>query len=194
MSRPVTRFAAIARGCEQFAERWRPILDVFDAEGVRFALEVHPTEIAYDFETTPRVLAALDQRDCFGITFDPSHLEHQFLDPASFVAEFADRILHVHVKGSRRRLDGRRSILGGHVDFGSPAHGRDFVSPGHGDVDFEAIFRELNRMGYGGPLSIEWEDSGMDRDWGGRDALEFVRRADFAPSSVAFDAAFRKET
>jgi len=194
MSRPVTLFAAIERGCEQFAERRRPILDVFDAEGVRFALEVHSTELAYDFETTRRVLAALDHRDCFGINFDPSHLEHQFLDPATFVAEFADRVLHVRVKDSRRRLDGRRSILGGHLDFGSPARGWDFVSPGHGDVDLEAIFPELNRMGYGGPLSIEWEDSGMDRDWGGRDALEFVRRTDFAPSSVAFDAAFRKET
>jgi len=191
---PPNDFAAIERGYEQFAERWQPILDVFDAEGVRFALEVHPTEIAYDFETTRRALAALDHRDCFGINFDPSHLEHQFLDPATFVAEFAGRIFHVHVKDSRRRLDGRRSILGGHLDFGAPGRGWDFVSPGHGDVNFEAIFRELNRIGYGGPLSIEWEDSGMDRDWGAPDALAFVRATDFAPSSVAFDAAFAKES
>jgi sugar phosphate isomerase/epimerase len=190
---PPNDFAAIERGYVRFAERWQPILDVFDSEGVRFALEVHPTEIAYDFETTRRALAALDNREGFGINFDPSHLEHQFLDPAAFVAEFADRIFHVHVKDSRRRLDGRRSILGGHLDFGAPGRGWDFVSPGHGDVDFEAIFRELNRIGYGGPLSIEWEDSGMDRDWGARDALAFVRRTDFAPSSVAFDAAFSKE-
>src|SRR5215218_7618389 len=42
---PPNDWAAIERGYEDFAERWGPIIDVFDAEGVRFALEVHPTEI-----------------------------------------------------------------------------------------------------------------------------------------------------
>jgi sugar phosphate isomerase/epimerase len=182
----------IARGYEDFAERWSPIMDVFREEGVRFGLEVHPTEIAYDFVTTRRTLAAVDRRPEFGINFDPSHFAHQFLDSAAFVDEFGDRIYHVHVKDSRRTLDGRRSILGGHLEFGDPGRGWDFVSPGRGDVDFESLFRALNRIGYTGPLSIEWEDSGMDREWGARDALAFVRRADFAPSTTAFDAAMQR--
>jgi sugar phosphate isomerase/epimerase len=190
---PPNDFEAIERGYEEFAERWSPIVDVFDAEGVRFALEVHPTEIAYDFVTTRRALDALGGRRGFGINFDPSHLEHQFLDSAAFLEEFAERIYHVHVKDSKRRLNGRRSILGSHLEFGRPERGWDFVSPGHGDVDFEAIFRALNRIGYRGPLSIEWEDSGMDREWGACDALRFVRQADFEPSDVAFDSAFSKE-
>jgi sugar phosphate isomerase/epimerase len=183
---------AIDRGYEDFAERWSPILDVFDAEGVRFALEVHPTEIAYDFVTTQRALDAIDRRPAFGINFDPSHLAHQLLDPAAFVQDFADRIYHVHVKDAKVRLDGRRSILGSHLDFGEPQRGWTFVSPGHGDVDFEEIFRTLNRIGYHGPLSIEWEDSGMDREHGAADALAFVRRTDFPPSQIAFDAAFER--
>jgi sugar phosphate isomerase/epimerase len=183
----------IARGYEDFAERWNPIIDVFDQEGVRFALEVHPTEIAYDFPTTQKTLEAIGHRDGFGINFDPSHFEHQFLNSAEFVGEFAERVYHVHVKDSKKRLNGRRSILGSHIDFGEPERGWTFVSPGHGDVDFEDLFRQLNRIGYEGPLSIEWEDSGMDRDWGAPDALAFVRRTDFAPSSVAFDAAFARE-
>ncbi|MBE2315519.1 sugar phosphate isomerase/epimerase [Solirubrobacter sp. CPCC 204708] len=190
---PPNDFAEIERGYEDFAERWGPIIDVFDAEGVRFALEVHPTEIAYDFVTTRKTLDALDNRPGFGINFDPSHFAHQFLDSAAFVTEFADRIYHVHVKDSIKTLDGRTSILGGHLNFGEAGRGWDFVSPGHGDVDFEALFRALNRIGYRGPLSIEWEDSGMDRDWGAPDALAFVRRTDFAPSTVAFDAAFARE-
>jgi sugar phosphate isomerase/epimerase len=183
----------VERGYADFAERWNPIIDVFDEEGVRFALEVHPTEIAYDFPTTHKTLEAIGRRGGFGINFDPSHFAHQFLDSAEFVGEFADRIYHVHVKDSRKRLNGRRSILGSHIDFGEPERGWTFVSPGHGDVDFEDLFRQLNRIGYDGPLSIEWEDSGMDRDWGAPDALAFVRRTDFAPSSVAFDAAFARE-
>jgi sugar phosphate isomerase/epimerase len=189
---PPNDFDELERGYEQFAEAWDPILDVFDSEGVRFALEVHPTEIAYDFVTTGKALSALGRRPAFGLNFDPSHLIPQFLDPAAFVDEFADRIYHVHVKDSRRRVDGRRSILGSHLNFGEAARGWDFVSPGHGDVDFGELVRALNRIGYTGPLSIEWEDSGMDREYGAQDALAFVRRIDFAPSDVAFDAAMQR--
>jgi sugar phosphate isomerase/epimerase len=189
---PPNDFDEIERGYEDFADRWNRIIDVFDQEGVRFGLEVHPTEIAYDFVTTAKTLAAVDRREGFGINLDPSHFAHQFLDPAAFAEEFADRIYHVHVKDSRRALDGRRSILASHLNFGEAARGWDFVSPGHGDVDFETLFRALNRIGYTGPLSIEWEDSGMDRDWGAPDALAFVRRTDFAPSAIAFDAAMQR--
>jgi sugar phosphate isomerase/epimerase len=189
---PPNDFDEIERGYEDFAERWSAIMDVFDAEGVRFGLEVHPTEIAYDFVTTRKALDAIDNREAFGINLDPSHFAHQHLDTAQFALEFADRIYHVHVKDSKRRLDGRRSILGSHLNFGEEARGWDFVSPGHGDVDFEDFFRALNRIGYQGPLSIEWEDSGMDRDWGAPDALAFVRKTDFSPSDIAFDAAMQK--
>ncbi|MGZ8648654.1 MAG: sugar phosphate isomerase/epimerase family protein, partial [Solirubrobacteraceae bacterium] len=99
---PPNDFAEIERGYETFAEQWGPIVDVFEAEGVRFALEVHPTEIAYDFLTTRKALAAIGDRHGFGINFDPSHLEHQFLDSAAFIDEFGSRILHAHVKDSKR--------------------------------------------------------------------------------------------
>jgi sugar phosphate isomerase/epimerase len=189
---PPNDFDEIERAYEDFAERWNPIMDVFDAEGVKFGLEVHPTEIAYDFVTTRKTLDAIDNRQAFGINLDPSHFAHQSLDTAQFALEFATRIYHVHVKDSKKRLDGRRSILGSHLNFGEEARGWDFVSPGHGDVDFEELFRALNRIGYDGPLSIEWEDSGMDRDWGAPDALAFVRRTDFSPSAIAFDAAMQR--
>lgn len=188
---PPNDFAAVQRGYEDFAERWGAIIDVFDAEGVRFGLEVHPTEIAYDFVTTRRTLQAIGRREGFGLNFDPSHFVHQFLDAAAFVEEFADRIYHVHIKDARRRLDGRRSILGSHLNFGESERGWDFVSPGHGDVDFESLLRALNRIGYDGPLSIEWEDSGMEREWGVQDATAFVRRSDFERSGFAFDQAMR---
>jgi sugar phosphate isomerase/epimerase len=190
---PPNDFAQIDSGYRDFADRWGPIMDVFDEVGVRFGLEVHPTEIAYDIPTTQRALEAIGRRPAFGINFDPSHLNHQFVDPVLFLETFADRIYHVHVKDSKRRLNGRTSILGSHLNFGDARRGWDFVSPGHGDVDFEAIARTLNRIGYAGPLSVEWEDSGMDREHGAREAAQVVRRFDFPPSAVAFDAAFQRE-
>lgn len=187
---PPTSQADIDAGYADFAQRWRPILDVFDEQGVHFALEVHPTEIAYDIITAHRALEALERHPRFGFNFDPSHLIHQFVDPARFIEEFPDRIFHAHVKDTRLQLDGRSSILGSHLDFGDPRRGWDFVSPGRGDVKWDPIIRALNRIGYAGPLSIEWEDVGMAREWGAPEALNMVRALDFTPSAVAFDAAF----
>ncbi|HEX3807005.1 MAG TPA: sugar phosphate isomerase/epimerase family protein [Gaiellaceae bacterium] len=190
---PPNDFDAIERAYDEVAERFGPILDVFEQEGVRFGLEVHPTEIAYDFVTAQKTLAALDNRASFGFNLDPSHFAPQFLDAAEFAREFRTRIYHVHVKDSKRRLDGRRSILASHLPFGDRNRGWDFVSPGHGDVDFDELFRSLNEIGYEGPLSVEWEDTGMDREWGAAEAARFVRAADFAPSDVAFDAAMQRD-
>ncbi len=180
----------IEDGFQYFAKMWNPILDVFDECGVRFGLEVHPTEIAFDIVTTKRAIEAIGGRKAFGFNFDPSHLHWQMVDPVCFLREFSDRIYHVHMKDAARQLDGRTGILASHLNFGHPQRGWDFRSLGHGGVNFEEIIRTLNHVGYQGPLSIEWEDSGMDREHGAKEACEFVKRVDFAPSSRAFDAAF----
>ncbi|MEX2306404.1 MAG: sugar phosphate isomerase/epimerase [Pirellulales bacterium] len=180
----------IEEGYRQFAERWNPILDVFGECGVRFALEVHPTEIAFDIVTARRALDAIGNREEFGFNFDPSHLHWQGVDSVEFIRMFADRIYHVHVKDAIVALNGRSGILGSHLNFGDPRRGWDFRSPGRGGVNFEEIIRALNQIGYDGPLSVEWEDMGMDREHGAREACEFVRKLDFEPSGVAFDAAF----
>lgn len=184
--------AMLEDGYKNFSDRWNPILDVFDACGVKFALEVHPGEIAYDFWTTARSLEAIGHRPAFGINFDPSHLHWQMVDPVAFVHEYGSRIYNVHVKESVRQINGRNGILGSHLYFGDPRRGWDFVSPGRGSVPFEPIFRALNQAGYSGPLSIEWEDNGMNREQGAPEALALVRRLDLTPSGVAFDAAFSR--
>lgn len=182
----------IEDGYKEFADRWNPIIDEFDRQGVKYALEVHPSEIAYDFWTTKLTLDAINRRPGFGINFDPSHLYWQMVDPVAFVYEFGDRVYHMHVKESIRVLDGRNGILGSNLFFGDARRGWDFVSPGRGGVPFERVFRALNAVGYEGPYSIEWEDNGMNRDQGAPEALALVRRLDITPSTVAFDAAFQQ--
>ncbi len=180
-------------GFKLLAERFNPILDVFAECGVKFALEVHPTEIAFDLYSTERALDALNYREEFGFNFDPSHLIWQGVDPAEFIRAFPDRIYHVHMKDAAVTLNGRSGILASHLNFGDPHRGWDFRSLGHGGVNFEEIIRALNAANYTGPLSVEWEDSGMDRDFGAKEAYEFVNKLNFEPSRVAFDAAFDKE-
>jgi len=190
---PPTGEDEIETGFREFADRWRPILDAFANEGIRFGLEVHPTEIAYDGQTFARAIEALDGHAAFGWNFDPSHLVWQGLDPARLIDRFHDRIVHVHVKDASTTLDGESSILASHLPFGDPRRGWDFRSPGRGDVDFDAIIRALNRIAYAGPLSVEWEDSAMDREHGAEEAASFVRSIDFPPAGRAFDAAFERE-
>jgi sugar phosphate isomerase/epimerase len=183
----------IDEGFNLLAERFNPILDVFGECGVKFALEVHPTEIAFDLHTAARAIEVLGGREEFGFNFDPSHLLWQGVDPVEFLRAFPERIYHVHMKDAIVTLDGRSGILSSHLSFGDPRRGWDFRSLGHGSVNFGEIIRTLNQIGYNGPLSVEWEDSGMDREHGAKEACEFVRRVDFAPSQLAFDAAFDKE-
>lgn len=190
---PVTP-AMIDGGYEDFAKRWNPILDVFGQLGIKFALEVHPTEIAFDVASAERALSAIKRRPEFGFNYDPSHFGYQNVDYVGFLRKFADRIYHVHMKDvwfSDTRTEA--GVFGGHIDFGDPRRSWDFRSLGRGRIDFEPIIRELNRMGYRGPLSVEWEDMGMDREHGAAEAAAFVKRLDFAPSAVAFDAAFSKK-
>jgi sugar phosphate isomerase/epimerase len=182
----------IDAGYRDFAERFHPILDVFEEVGVRFAHEVHPSEIAYDYWTTKRTLEAIGHRESFGLNWDPSHMVWQDLDPVGFLWDFQDRIYHVHCKDTKKRLDnGRNGRLSSHLAWADPRRGWDFISTGHGDVPWENAFRMLNAIGYDGPLSVEWEDAGMDRLVGAPEALGFVRRlSSYEPSAAAFDAAF----
>src|SRR5262245_26844476 len=187
---PVTD-AMIDAGFKDLADRWNPILDVFKECGVRFALEVHPTEIAFDIYSAERALDALNRRPEFGFNFDPSHLQWQMVDSVEFIRYFPDRIYHVHVKDAATTLNGRTGILGSHLNFGDPRRGWDFRSPGRGQVDFDGIARALNAIGYGGPLSVEWEDPGMEREYGAAEAARFVKeRMGFAAPASLFDSAF----
>jgi sugar phosphate isomerase/epimerase len=178
-------------GYADFALRWNPILDVFDEVGVRFALEVHPTEIAFDIVTAERALDALGHREAFGFNYDPSHLAYQGVDCVEFIDRLGHRVYHAHMKDvwwSDRPM--RSGVFGGYLPFGHRDRYWDFRSLGRGVVPFEEVIRALNRCGYDGPLSVEWEDPGMDREHGAAEACAFLRDLDFPMSDTAFDAAF----
>jgi sugar phosphate isomerase/epimerase len=190
---PPTSQAFLERGFADFAQRWLPILDVFEKENVNFALEVHPTEIAFDIASAHRALAAVKNHPRFGFNYDPSHLGYQGVDYVKFIREFSTRIFHAHMKDAWwGHGDGSVGVFGGHTDFTDPRRHWDFRSLGHGDINFEEIIVALNDIGYRGPLSVEWEDGRMDRVHGATESCAFVRKLDFTPNKAAFDAAFAK--
>jgi sugar phosphate isomerase/epimerase len=184
----------LEKGLKLFAEMWTPILDVFQAEGVKFGLEVHPTEIAFDIASAENALNAVKGHPAFGFNYDPSHFGYQGVDYVAFIRHFANRIFHVHMKDvwwSSKPTEA--GVFGGHLNFGDARRYWDFRSLGRGSINFEEIIRALNDIGYWGPLSVEWEDAKMDREHGAAEAAAFLRRLDFAPSAIAFDAAFEKK-
>ena len=190
---PPVADAMIDDGYRDFADRWRPILDAFRDAKVRFALEVHPTEIAFDISSAERALAAVGDHPSFGFNYDPSHFGYQGVDYVAFIERFGDRIFHAHMKDVWWSPTPKRSgVFGGHLNFGHRDRAWDFRSIGRGRIDFEEVIRALNRVGYQGPLSVEWEDAGMDREFGAREACARIKGYDFAASSVAFDAAFAR--
>jgi sugar phosphate isomerase/epimerase len=191
---PPVPAAVIDAGYQDFADRWNPILDVFDAEGVRFAHEVHPSEIAYDHWTSVRALEAIEHRQAFGFNWDPSHMLWQGVDTVGFITDFADRIYHVDCKDTRiKPPSGRSGVLGSHLPWGDPRRGWDFVSTGHGDMNWEDAFRALDHIGYDGPISIEWEDAGMDRLHGAPEALAYIRSLLWKRPTASFDSAFSNQ-
>ncbi len=190
---PPASATMIENGFAEFASRWKPILDAYQKTGIRFALEVHPTEIAFDIASAKRALKHLDNHPAFGFNYDPSHLGYQGVDYVEFIYAFSEKIFHVHMKdASWSKVPVEAGVFGGHTEFGAKGRYWDFRSLGHGSICFEEIIRALNRIAYSGPLSVEWEDSGMDRDHGAKEACEFVRKIDFPPSKHAFDEAFKE--
>jgi sugar phosphate isomerase/epimerase len=191
---PAVSQEMIQAGYDDFAKRWIPILDAYQKMGVKYALEVHPTEIAFDIETARRALKAVGNHPAFGFNFDPSHFGYQGVDYAKFIYVFADRIFHVHMKDvTWNEHPGTSGVFGGHLEFGDSRRFWNFRSVGRGRINFESIIRALNDISYNGPLSVEWEDSGMDREMGAAESCAFVKKIDFSPSTLAFDAAFSKE-
>lgn len=190
---PVTE-QMIEDGYQEFARRFLPILDEYQKLGIRYALEVHPTEIAFDTISAQRALEALGNHSAFGFNYDPSHLGYQGVDYVDFIYHFSDRIFHVHMKDVYWSDTPKQvGVFGGHVTFGDPRRYWNFRSLGRGCINFEEIIRALNAIGYQGPLSVEWEDSAMDREHGARESCEFVKQIDFQPSAHAFDACFEKK-
>ena len=175
-------------------ERFKPVFDACKKYGVTFDLECHPSERAMgDIESAGDYLAALDKAgyaDVTGFNLDGSHLEWQGVSVVQFIREFGERIHCAHIKGVQvSREHTRAGLLGGHRPMGHRHNGWNFVTAGT-DRDansVEEIMIELNRVGFDGAVSIEWEDNDAEQHAGAKAALANVRRADLPPSGMRHD-------
>lgn len=179
---------------ELLAERFKPVFDLCKQYGVTFDLECHPSERAMgDLESASDYINFLCKagfEGVVGFNLDGSHLEWQNVCVIQFIREFHNFIHCAHVKGVWvAREHCRAGRLGGHRPMGHWANGWNFVTAGtQRDANsLEEIFIELNRVGFDGAVSIEWEDNDAEQHAGARNALANCRKADQPPSGMRHD-------
>ncbi len=179
---------------ELLVERFAPVFQACLKYGTSFDLECHPSERAMgDISSAADYLAAVDAagfEKAAGFNFDGSHMEWQRVSGIDFIRTFGDRIHCVHIKGVQV-VSGytRNGLLGGHRPMGDKHNGWNFVTAGtaRDATDTEQLLVELNRAGYSGGVSIEWEDNDVEQHAGAAAALANVQRADQPPSGMRHD-------
>lgn len=169
----------------ELARRWRPILDVYDDNGVDLAFEIHPGEDVFDGSTWERFLDALGHHPRAAINYDPSHFLLQGLDYLAFIDLYHDRIRAFHVKDAEFRPTGRQGVYSGYAGWADRA--ARFRSPGDGQVDFGAIFSKLAQYGYDRWAVLEWECCLKSPEQGAAEGAPFIDRHIIQVTARAFD-------
>jgi sugar phosphate isomerase/epimerase len=172
----------IRAGLREAIESWRPVLDACQETGLKIGLILAAGQLAFDLDSAEALLDAAGGREELGFTLDPAALHWQGVDPVEVVRQLAERIHLVHVTDAAIRLNGRAGLFNGYRPMGDSRRGWDLRCPGHGGVDWEALIRALNEVGYDGPLAVEASDPAMHRDHALEEALRFVKRLDFEPA------------
>jgi sugar phosphate isomerase/epimerase len=175
----------VEEGFAELARRWKPILDVFDEQGVDVAWEVHPGEDVHDGATFEMMLKAVNNHPRANILYDPSHLVLQGMDYSAYIDHYHSRIKCFHVKDAEFRPDGRVGAYGGYLPWKERA-GR-FRSTGDGQTDFARIFSQLTKYNYDGWAVLEWECCLKDPEQGAREGAPFIARHLITPAAKAFD-------
>ena len=169
----------------ELARRWKPILDVFDKNGVDMGFEIHPGEDVFDGTTFDRFLTALDNHSRCKITYDPSHFLLQQMDYLGFIDVYHDRISAFHVKDAEFNPTAKQGVYSGYADWTDRA--ARFRSLGDGQVDFRGIFSRLTQYGFDGWAVLEWECCLKHPEQGAAEGAPFIADHLIRQTETAFD-------
>ncbi len=170
---------------DELANRWRPILDVYEDAGVDLCFELHPGEDLFDGVTFEMFLARVHNHPRCRINYDPSHFLLQQLDYLDFIDIYAARIGAFHVKDAEFNPTGRQGVYSGFQPWLARA-GR-FRSLGDGQVDFSGVFSRLAAIGYDRWAVLEWECCLKHPEDGAREGAPFIRDHIIRVTDRAFD-------
>lgn len=175
----------VEEGFAELGRRWKPILDVFDENGVNACYELHPGEDLHDGVTFERFLDSVGNHPRASILYDPSHFLLQQLDYLAFIDIYHERIKAFHVKDAEFRPNGRAGVYGSYSGW-AERPGR-FRSLGDGQIDFGGIFTKLTHHGYDGWAVLEWECAYKHPEQGAAEGAPFITRHMIRKADKAFD-------
>lgn len=175
----------VEEGFKELGKRWKPILDVFDENGVDLCYEVHPSEDIFDGITYEMFLENVNQHQRACLLYDPSHFVLQQLDYLQYIDFYHERIRAFHVKDSEFHATGKQGTFGGYQGWLNRA-GR-YRSPGDGQVDFKSVFSKLTQYGYKGWAVLEWECCLKHPEDGAREGSKFISDQIIRVTDKAFD-------
>jgi len=170
---------------DELARRWKPILDVFDENGVDAAYEIHPGEDLHDGVTFEMFLERVGNHPRANILYDPSHFVLQQLDYLAYIDIYHERIKCFHVKDAEFRPNGRSGVYGGYQSW-VDRPGR-FRSLGDGQVDFPAIFSKMAANDFAGWAVLEWECALKHPEQGAAEGAPFIAKHIIRVTEHAFD-------
>jgi sugar phosphate isomerase/epimerase len=172
-------------GFKELGKRWKPILDVFDKNGVDLCYEIHPGEDLHDGVTYERFLEEVNNHPRACLLYDPSHFVLQQLDYLSYIDYYHERIRMFHVKDAEFNPTGKQGVYGGYQPWIDRA-GR-FRSLGDGQVDFKSIFSKLTQYDYPGWAVLEWECCIKHPEDGAKEGSVFIKNHIIRVTEKAFD-------
>lgn len=175
----------VDQGFEELANRWLPILDVFEENGVDACYEIHPGEDLHDGVTFERFLEATGNHNRAKILYDPSHFVLQQLDYLTYIDHYHEFIRSFHVKDSEFKPNGKKGAFGGYGTWKHRA-GR-YRSPGDGQIDFKTIFTKLTEYGSDVWAVMEWECCIKSPEQGAREGADFIQRHIIEATTKVFD-------
>ena len=175
----------IEEAFEELGKRWKPILDVYEENGVDVGYEIHPSEDVFDGATFEMFLKAVGNHKRCNINYDPSHFLLQQMDYLAFIDIYHERIKAFHVKDAEFNPDGRQGVYSGYQSWINRA-GR-FRSLGDGQVDFGGIFSKLSQYGYDSWAVLEWECCLKHPEDGAAEGAPFIEHHIIRVTEKAFD-------
>jgi len=175
----------VETGFTELAKRWKPILDVFDENGVDLCYEIHPGEDLHDGVSYEMFLDKVQQHPRACLLYDPSHFVLQCLDYLTYIDHYHSRIKMFHVKDAEFNPTGKQGVYGGYQGWVERA-GR-FRSLGDGQVDFKSVFSKLAAYGYKGWAVLEWECAIKHPEAGAAEGAPFIKNHIIRVTEKAFD-------
>lgn len=169
----------------ELADRWRPILDEFEDNGVDLCYELHPNEDLHDGISFEMFLDQVDGHTRANILYDPSHFVLQAMDYLEFIDIYHERIKMFHVKDAEFNPTGRQGVYGGYQGWVNRA-GR-FRSLGDGHVDFQSVFTKLSQYDFDGWAVMEWECCIKSPQQGAEEGAPFIAEHIINVTDKAFD-------